>query len=145
MRVGVVADTHDRLPERVLENLAGVDELWHLGDVISPVVLNKFYELGVPISVVRGNCDLEASWPLVLDLERCGVVFRLQHIAPAKVPEGVDVLLHGHTHVPRDETVGGVRFLNPGTVGKPNKGAPPGYAILTIQADGALLWDQRWL
>jgi len=51
-----------------------------------------------------------------------------------------DILLHGHTHVPRDEMVGSVRILNPGTVGKPNRGAPASYAWLRLTPEGVLDW-----
>ena len=143
MHIGVVADTHDHLPESVLQGLAGVDEIWHLGDVTQPQILDQFLALGVPVHVVRGNCDMEGSWPLVLNLTRAGVRFRLQHIPPRSAPENTDVLLHGHTHVPRDIRMGHVRMLNPGAVGKANKGAAAGYAVLSIQADGTLIWEQR--
>ena len=45
---------------------------------------------------------------------------------------GGDLLLHGHTHVPRDEVVSGVRFLNPGCITRPNRGAPASYAWLEL-------------
>jgi predicted phosphodiesterase len=50
------------------------------------------------------------------------------------------MMLYGHTHVPRDEMVEGCRVLNPGTVGKPNKGAPASWAWLEIGARGAVRW-----
>jgi len=145
MRIGVVADTHDHLPEIVLQGLTGVDEIWHLGDVTKPQILDQLHVLGVPVQVVRGNCDMESDWPLLLNFKHSGIRFRLQHIPPRGTPDNTDVLLHGHTHVPRDIHMGGVRFLNPGTVGKPNKGAASGYAILTIRPDGSLIWEQRSL
>jgi hypothetical protein len=48
-------------------------------------------------------------------------------------------VLHGHTHVPRDESEGGVRWLNPGCITRP-RGVPPGYAWLEV-ADGRIV---RW-
>jgi predicted phosphodiesterase len=75
------------------------------------------------------------------DLERNGVRFRLIHIPPKSAPANTDILLHGHTHVPRDETIGGVRFLNPGCVTRPNRGAPASVAHLEIAPDGALYWE----
>jgi predicted phosphodiesterase len=42
--------------------------------------------------------------------------FRLQHIPPDHLPDDVDLVLHGHTHVPRNERRGSVLFLNPGCV-----------------------------
>ena len=145
MRIGVISDTHDHLPPVIVSGLEGVDELWHLGDVTGPQVLDDLLVLGVPIHVVRGNCDFTYEWPLIADLERHGVRCRLQHIPPTTrhLPDNIDLLLHGHTHVPRDEMIRGIRFLNPGTVGKPNKGAPPSFAILTISEDGGVAWETR--
>ncbi|HET9418496.1 MAG TPA: metallophosphoesterase family protein, partial [Chthoniobacterales bacterium] len=65
--------------------------------------------------------------------------FRLQHIPPARPPTAVDVLLHGHTHVPRNEKRGGVLFLNPGCVTRPNRGAAPSVAWLQI-GHGKINW-----
>src|SRR5688572_14112037 len=109
MRIAVISDTHDRYPRGLPERLKGADEIWHLGDVCDPVTLVEFESVGVPLHVVRGNCD-EHAWPLALTLEREGVRFFLTHIPPApeRVAPRVKVVLHGHTHVPRDETVGGV-------------------------------------
>src|SRR5205085_10128829 len=124
-----------------IESLAqDADEIWHLGDVCDPQILLAIERFGPPVSIVRGNCDANFDWPLSLDLKRGGIRFRLIHIPPARSPENVDVVLHGHTHVPRNETVAGVRFLNPGCVTRPNRGAPPSVALLEIAADGKLSW-----
>ena len=76
----------------------------------------------------------------MVDLERNGVRFRLVHIPPTRAPEGIDVLLHAHTHVPRHERQDGVLFLNPGCVTRPDRGAPPSIATLEITSEGKLLW-----
>jgi putative phosphoesterase len=88
---------------------------------------------------VRGNCDSNPDWPLVLDLVRGGLKLRLQHVPPDHSPDDVDVVLHGHTHVPRHERRGKVLFLNPGCVTRANQGAPPSVAWLEI-GDGKLNW-----
>ena len=140
LRILVLADTHNRLPDKLHDLASGVDEIWHLGDVCAPALLQEIRAVGPPLTIVRGNCDSEVSWPLREDLERRGMRFRLVHIPPSRAPENIDVLLHGHTHVPRDESAGGVRFLNPGCVTRPNRGAPPSVAHLTIGAEGELGW-----
>src|SRR5436190_14618480 len=137
MRIAVIADTHDRLPESVCDAIRDADEIWHLGDVCSPEILVTLGRIA-PLRVVRGNCDSETDWPLTLDLKREKLRLHLEHI-PSRKPPKCDVFLHGHTHVPRDETVGGVRFLNPGCITRPNRGAPASYAWLTL-GDGALIW-----
>ncbi len=137
MRIAVIADTHDRLPVSVCAALRGADAIWHLGDVCAPAILTTLEKLA-PVRVVRGNCDAETRWPLTLDLTLGGVRFHLEHI-PARKPPACDIFLHGHTHVPRDETIAGVRFLNPGCITRPNRGAPASYAWLTI-GDGEVIW-----
>ena len=140
LRIFVLADTHDKLPAN-LEPLAnGADEIWHLGDVCAPAILQTIETFGPPVTIVRGNCDGEPEWPLTVDLKRNRVRFRLVHIPPDHAPDDVDVVLHGHTHVPRDECVARVRFLNPGCVTRPNRGARPTIAILEIAADGKMTW-----
>ena len=76
----------------------------------------------------------------MLDFTLEGRRFHLEHIPTHCAPVGAELFLHGHTHVPRDQTLGGVRFLNPGSVGRANKGAPASFAWLTL-ADGALTWE----
>jgi uncharacterized protein len=138
-RIFVLADTHNRLPERVKEIARGADEIWHLGDICAESILDELRAVGPQVTVVRGNCDSNTDWPLVVDLVRSGLKFRLQHVPPDQPPNGVDVVLHGHTHVPRNERRGSVLFLNPGCVTRANQGAPPSVAWLEI-ADGKMNW-----
>ena len=137
MRIAVISDTHDRVPESLPDRLEGADEIWHLGDVCDPATLVHFERPGVRLHVVLGNCDSHHAWPLTLSLERQGVRFHLEHIPPRRAPAGAQVVLHGHTHVPRDETDhAGVRWLNPGCITRPNRGAPASFAWLTLRAGG---------
>lgn len=142
LRIFVLADTHNKLPPNLNAFAEGADEIWHLGDVCDPAILTQIEAFGPPVTVIRGNCDSDLEWPLVKDLNRKGVRFRLVHIPPNR-PNNVDVVLHGHTHVARNEVLGGVRFLNPGCVTRPNRGAPPSVAIMEIAADGALNWQLK--
>jgi uncharacterized protein len=139
LRVFVLADTHDRLREKVTELAKDADEIWHLGDVCADAILNELRAIGPGVTVVRGNCDSNFEWPLVVDLVRGGLKFRLQHVLPDRPPDDVDVVLHGHTHVSRNERRGRVLFLNPGCVTRPNRGAPPSVAWLEI-ADAKINW-----
>jgi uncharacterized protein len=141
MRIAVISDTHDRVPDSLQAKLDAADEIWHLGDVCDPSVLTTFERPGVQLHVVLGNCDDCSAWPLMLSLERGGSRFLLQHIPPQRVPKGVQVVLHGHTHVPRDEVDPlGVRWLNPGCITRPNRGSRASFAWLTIKRNG-FDWD----
>ena len=135
----VLADTHNRLPQALSEMAKSADEIWHLGDVCAESILDEVRAIGPRVTVVRGNCDSNPNWPLVVDLVRGGLKLRLQHIPADHSPDDVDVVLHGHTHVPRHERRGKVLFLNPGCVTRANQGAPPSVAWLEIE-DGKLNW-----
>jgi uncharacterized protein len=141
MRIAVISDTHDRYPPTLPQRIARADEIWHLGDVCAPTTLVAFEQLGPPLRVVVGNCDAH-PWPVSLNLDREGLRFHLIHIPPRIAPKGARFVLHGHTHVPRDEVdEWGVRWLNPGCITRPNRGAPASFAWLTLQRGKPLRWE----
>lgn len=128
--IGVLADTHNRWRPRIAEYFADVDEIWHLGDVCEETIIDELRGLCREVHVVLGNNDFGLDYPLSRTLERNGETFRLIHIPPHPMPDDVDWLLHGHTHVPRDETVHGLHIFNPGPAGLANKGAPLSIGFL---------------
>ena len=141
MKIAVLADTHDKLPGHVLEAVRGAAEIWHLGDVTDPAIVARLHGTGRPVRVVRGNCDLFPGWPYALDFELAGWRIRLIHVPPSGAQAEIDLLLHGHTHVPRNEQVGTTRFLNPGCITRPNRGAPASYAWLELNPNSAPGWS----
>jgi len=141
MRIAVLADTHNHCPPGLVEHWRDADEIWHLGDVCAPETLVEIEHLGRPLRVVRGNCDDHPGWPSVLDLELAGRRFQLTHIPPPFASAGVQFLLHGHTHVPRDEVIAGVRWLNPGSLTRP-RGGPASYAWLELVPGRPVRWKQ---
>ncbi len=146
MRIAVIADTHDRFPPGLPARLQSADEIWHLGDVCEPETLAAFSDLGKPLFVVLGNNETHDLWPRELALERAGLQFFLTHIPPGRVPPGTHVVLHGHTHVPRDETdEHGLRWLNPGCITRPNRGARASFAWLTLKAGRSPDWRLEML
>jgi len=140
MRIAVIADTHGILPEKIVPDLKSADEIWHLGDFCNLSTLSACLGLGKPFYGVLGNNDAGLDLPLTLELNRFGRKFHLIHIPPRRLP-AADFLLFGHTHVPRDEQVDVCRLLNPGTIGKPNKGSPPSWAWLEVFENGEVSWS----
>lgn len=102
------------------------------------------------ILCVRGNCEAEVD-QMVLDFPVMAdyavlpvgehlVYFTHGHIYNAgNLPPlcAGDVLVHGHTHVPKCEAVHGVHVLNPGSVSIPKDGSWHGYMVLE---DGVFGW-----
>jgi uncharacterized protein len=141
MKIAVIADSHGKFPDSVASQIVTADEIWHLGDFCDLTTLDAVRSLGRPFYGVLGNNDWSLDLPMRLSLERGGHTFILIHIPPRRIVTEAEFLLHGHTHVPRDEFVGSTRVLNPGTIGKPNKGAPCAWAWLTVGDDGSVDWQ----
>jgi putative phosphoesterase len=139
IRIAVIADTHGRLPESLVPELRDADEVWHLGDFCNFSTFSACASIGPEFTAVLGNNDFGFELPLTVDTVRHGVRFHLVHIPPRPQPVA-DIVLFGHTHVPCDELRGGVRWLNPGTIGKANKGAPPSWAWLEVSETGVVSW-----
>ena len=135
MRIGVVGDTHNRMPnvERIVSLFreAAVERVVHTGDITQPKVLEQFATLEVPLLGVYGNNDrgerarLEAEAnrfgmdltdpPRVLEwAERRIMVVHDPFEAPPELPAELDLVLHGHTHRHRHERRGDTLIFNPG-------------------------------
>lgn len=122
MRIGLISDTHDNLP--LVHSAARFfretrpERVFHLGDVMSPEVLDALE--GLPLTVLLGNNDdpreLEGAtldWDGLID----GVHVHAHHghLKP-KLNREPDLLVHGHTHRRRVERVGRTLVVNPGAL-----------------------------
>jgi putative phosphoesterase len=149
-RIGVVADTHcpefaDRLPPELGSALAGVDLIFHAGDVNQPSTLVELERIA-PVVAVRGDHDSSLpSLPRSREITVEGKKFVLVHGDRSRwieEPEtllwtlslghfhphaglarslrhhfpGADVIVFGHTHRAHAEVIGGTLLFNPGGV-----------------------------
>ena len=137
MLVGVMADTHDNLPEikKVIElfNERKVGFVIHAGDFIAPFALGPLDDLRCPWIGVFGNNDGErkgltsaskgriqpAPYELNLDGKKVAVVHDIETFDKEDVAQqGAEIVIHGHTHEPEIKVgPSGVLFVNPGEVG----------------------------
>lgn len=136
MLIGILSDSHGRADRTraAVEalNQRGAKLLIHLGDFCGVHVLEEL--IGHNARVVFGNCDddlpslahyaeivgVKVDHPMGI-LEDGGkrIAFTHGHIAALlgqAIAQGVDYLLHGHTHEIRDECVGKTRVINPGAL-----------------------------
>ena len=139
MKIGILSDTHDYLDPRLEKLFTGVDFLLHGGDVgMQQIIL----ELGfiAPVTAVLGNTDMGNPLKLTEVVTLAGRKFLLHHIVNPRSPDDKlrallarhqpDVVIFGHTHQAFDETIGGIRFFNPGYAGKPKLGVNRSVAVL---------------
>ena len=167
MRIVIASDIHgslkycreliERYREEKCEKLVLLgDVLYHgprnaLPDEYMPKeVIEMLNNLKDKIMCVRGNCDTEVD-QMVLDFPILGEYavipvgerllyathghnFNESHLPPLM---NGDILLHGHTHVPKciehDEYI----YMNPGSVSIPKENSHHGYMTL---CDGEFLW-----
>ena len=140
-------------PEKLL--LLG-DILYHgpRNDLPEGYAPKKVIELLNPLAdkilCVRGNCEAEVdqmvlNFPVMADycvLYEKGKMIFVTHghlfseSNPPKLHKG-DVLLNGHTHVPKCVEHDGWWYLNPGSVSIPKENSWHGYMMLE---DGKFLW-----
>ncbi|MCB1372541.1 MAG: metallophosphoesterase family protein [Rhodobacteraceae bacterium] len=123
MRIGVIADTHGLLRPEALARLAGVAHIIHAGDIGSPEIVPRLAAIA-PVTAIRGNVDTQpwartfAPWEVVTLAGRTiYVVHDRGALDLDPVAAGFDMVMSGHSHQPRIETVDGVVYLNPGSAG----------------------------
>ncbi len=130
MRIGIISDTHDRLPalDRGLEELKARDiqAIIHPGDVIAPFAAKRLLAWAGPLHIVYGNNDGERAGlknvlpqiqdgPLWVNVEGCRIL--VHHFIDWCDPEDVasaDVTITGHTHEVVVDRRGDRLIFNPG-------------------------------
>lgn len=132
MKIGVISDTHDRLPTfrraMALFRRLKVDAVFHAGDYVAPFAAQLISPqvLSIPLHCIYGNNDGEREGlkrllpgiqdgPIAVDLADRRIVMHhfVDWLQPADIA-GADVVITGHTHEPVNELREETLFLNPG-------------------------------
>jgi len=149
-RIGVIADTHGLLRPEVLAAFARVDHILHAGDVGGAHVIDSLLEIA-PVTFVDGNNDDSDGY----DITRVtigGLRILLTHILPSPhsprdevrdALPSVDVVIFGHSHLPHNEMVGGVRFFNPASAGPRRFDYPVSVGIIEGTEVRHIALDER--
>jgi len=137
-RIGVISDTHSMVRPEALIALAGVDHIIHAGDIGSPSVIDELRRIA-PVTAIRGNVDT-GEWArqypetelLQLDRILVYVIHNLDNLALDPLAAGFAAVIHGHSHIPLEETRSGVLYFNPGSAGPRRFHLPISLGFLTI-------------
>ncbi|MGD8471136.1 MAG: metallophosphoesterase family protein [Desulfobacterales bacterium] len=139
--IGVISDTHGRIPSGVAQAFKNVDLIIHAGDIGDQAVLDQLSKIA-PVAAVRGNMDF-GKWagqlPETEVVEIGQTVLYVLHIVnrldiePEKL--GYKVVISGHTHRPDVFEENGVTFINPGSASYPKSGQPGSVALIQIKQD----------
>jgi len=141
-RIGIISDTHGLLRPEAEQHLTGADHIIHGGDIGSPDIIAGLQQIA-PVTAIRGNVDT-ARWAATYTdtalVRLAGRTFYVLHdlktlqVSPAAL--GIDIVVSGHSHVPKLETVDGVLYLNPGSAGPRRFKLSITLATVDITPDG---------
>lgn len=167
MKLMIASDIHGSAHycEKLLEAFEreGAEKLLLLGDILYHGPRNDLPEGYAPKKViamlnplknkllcVRGNCDTEVDqmvldFPVLADYAVLWLEGRTVYATHGhnyneeKLPPLADgdILLCGHTHVPRCTDHGSYIYMNPGSVSIPKENSPHGY--MTVE-NGSFFW-----
>jgi hypothetical protein len=141
-RIGIISDTHGVLRPEAERLLVGVNHIVHGGDIGDPDIIEALSRLA-PVTAIRGNVDTGdwaaayAETELVRLAERSIYILHdLTTLRIDPVARGIDVVVSGHSHVPKIETADGVLYLNPGSAGRRRFKLPITLATIDITPVG---------
>lgn len=152
MKIGVVSDTHipnkaRKIPETLLQGLAGVDLILHAGDLVSATVLQTLQAIA-PVEAVAGNMDApNLAYQLGRKklLHLAGYNIGLIHgdgikgttidRAQAAFPEA-QCIVFGHSHMPYNAFRQGVYMFNPGSPTDRRSSPQFSYGLLYLEQAG---------
>lgn len=137
----VLSDNHGKTSEMaaILEKYPNSKAFIHCGD--NELSLKEM----APFHAVTGNNDYDVKYPdeLVVDLGELSVYIthghllryghRVQDLVARAKSRGCAIACTGHTHVYMDETVDGVRVINPGSLYYNRDGSKPCYAHVFVE------------
>ena len=129
-RIIIISDTHcgtiEKLPPKVLQALKEADIVIHAGDADTLNFIDELEDICKCLYAVKGNCDIGSKLPLQLIIDVEGIKIGINHgtgnynnvidrLYYTFSEEDPAIIVFGHTHVPVNEEIEGVWFLNPGS------------------------------
>ena len=151
MKIVALSDTHAprrwrSCPPRVAAHLRGADLILHAGDVCTAGVLDELSAFA-PVRAVLGNNDGPdvAAWgaPESVQLDLDGLQVAMIHDsgqAAGRIARmrrrfpGAALVVFGHSHIPLDQSAGGLRIFNPGSPTDRRRQPHGTIGLLTISA-----------
>lgn len=145
MKIGIISDTHNNLPEDVLNIFQGVDLILHAGDIGPMEILDKLKKVA-PTEAVYGNTDIysiASQLPSKINLNLEGIQILLLHnigtmsnftwnLKRGKYKPEPKMIIFGHTHAPYFKEYMEYIFINPGSAGMPRGGYQRSVMLLNI-------------
>jgi len=137
MKIGIISDTHDNLPQirKAVEifNREKVELVLHAGDFVSPFTFLEFKNLNCPLKGVFGNNDGDklylqekfkgigklypAPYNVKINNKNVVMLHKEKLIDALAESQKYDVIIYGHTHRTDLRKIGKTLIINPGECG----------------------------
>lgn len=137
MKIGIIADTHDNLPQikKAVEifNQEKVELVLHAGDFVSPFTCLEFKNLNCPLKGVFGNNDGDKIYlqekfkgigelfpePYKTNINHKNIIMlHIEKLIDALAEsQKYEVIIYGHTHRTDLRKIGKTIIVNPGECG----------------------------
>jgi len=137
MKIGIISDTHDNLPQirKAVEifNREKVELVLHAGDFVSPFTFLEFKNLNCPLKGVFGNNDGDklylqekfkgigklypAPYNVKINNKNVVILHKEKLIDALAESQKYDVIIYGHTHRTDLRKIGKTLIINPGECG----------------------------
>ena len=137
MKIGIISDTHDNLPQikKAVEifNREKVELVLHAGDFVSPFTFLEFKNINCPLKGVFGNNDgdklyLQEKFKVIGELYPAPYIVKINNknvimlhkeklIDALAESQKYDVIIYGHTHRTDLRKIGKTLIINPGECG----------------------------
>ncbi|HEC91392.1 MAG TPA: metallophosphoesterase [Candidatus Atribacteria bacterium] len=137
MKIGIISDTHDNLPQikKAVKtfNREKVELVLHAGDFVSPFTFLEFKNLNCPLKGVFGNNDGDklylqekfkgigeiypAPYETNIDHKNIVMLHKERLIDTLAESQKYDVVIYGHTHRTDLRKIGKTIIINPGECG----------------------------
>ena len=139
--IGIISDTHGRLPQSVSKVFSRTDLIIHAGDIGGPEIIDALEKIA-PTRAVRGNMDM-GKWArqlrqtdtIKINHKRLVAIHDVYKLDINAQSDNYQAVIYGHTHRPQVEKQQGVLYVNPGSAVQPRFGYPPSVALLEIKGD----------
>ena len=141
-KIGIISDTHGLLRPEAERRLAGVDHIIHGGDIGRPEIIDALRRIA-PVTAIRGNVDI-GDWAVAYpetELVRLAgrsiyILHDLKTLQIDPIARDIDIVVSGHSHVPKIDTADGVLYLNPGSAGRRRFKLPVTLATIDVLPAG---------
>jgi putative phosphoesterase len=137
MKIGIISDTHDNLPQIkkavTFFNREKVDLVLHAGDFVSPFTALEFKNLNCPFTGVFGNNDGDKLYlrekfkdigklfpaPYIVKIDNKDIIMLHKEKLTDSLEKSqkYDIVIYGHTHRVDLRKIGKTLIINPGECG----------------------------